>query len=71
MKPKKIPPLSDIQVILTEDAGKGKKKHRILTRDEIMALTPDKPKNEIFSELKKKSKKLEEKINQTKNGVER
>lgn len=71
MKPKKIPSLSDIQVILHEDAGIGKKKPRILTQDEIMALTPDKPKNEIISDLKKKSKKLEEKINQTKNGVER
>ncbi|MFH1789320.1 MAG: hypothetical protein ABH834_08065 [Candidatus Altiarchaeota archaeon] len=71
MNPKKTPTLSDIQVILHHKDDSGKTQKQLLTRDEIMSLNPNKPKTEILSELKKKSKKLEEQLRKPGNGAER
>lgn len=54
--------LSDIRFIVHETDDKGSKKTRELTKDEILALAPDKPREKILSDLKKKSREIEKKL---------
>jgi hypothetical protein len=66
-KPAKTFSLKDIKVVKIQYDGKGGKKEKELTKDEIMALVPEKPKEELLRELKKKSLALEKKIKETEN----
>lgn len=59
--------LKDIRIVVQEDDGKGGKKERVLSNDEILALVPNKPKKEILKDLKKKSLALEEMLKEREN----
>ena len=53
--------------MVQEDDGKGGKKERVLSNDEILALLTNKPKKEILKDLKKKSLALEEMLKEREN----
>ena len=67
MDPKKPITLNDIKFVLNEDDGKGGKKPRELTKEEVFMLVPKEPKENLMEKLKKKSENLGKKLRNAKN----